>query len=227
MSKFGNVFALFLLSLVHFLPFVQVSTASPTGDLPTAPLPFGQRLESRDTRTPPGPERNTVSLSQTAKSRASKKRMLPDSSSQIRKMKLLTFKTITMITPITGAAKFLEDFFSAVALEAGGAWQSRPRKESLTIAQGPFSLSFTSMGDSIPWDFVKEIAERLWETACMGAAELFDMVYSDEGGRIAVAISLRLADDMSSSSSGTDYNREGSVPSVGTPYENPGFEPGA
>lgn len=78
-------------------------------------------------------------------------------------------------------------------------------------------MSFSSIGDAIPWPFVKGIAERLWECACLGMADLFDVIYIDEAGQVIVNISLRLADSSGSSSgSGTEF-REGSVPSVTSP----------
>ena len=218
MNKLCKVFALFCLSLIHFLFYVRVSTASPTVNPPSELFSFGQRLESQETWTPHGHEQNTISLSPTAKSRAPEKRMLTDFDPTTVQMKMLTFKTVQALTPIVGAARFLEGFYSGIALKAGGAWQSQPRQDSITITQGPVSLVLTSMGDTIPWDFVKTMAERMWEIACMGAADLFDAVYASEGGKIAVAVSLRLVDDTSGSSSGTDY-REGSVPSVGSPFD--------
>ena len=218
MNKFRNIFALFLLSIIRLLLFVGVSRSSPTVDPPSALLSSRQRLESQDIWTPRGHERNTISLSQTAKSSAFEKRVLDNFSTPTISMKMISFKTITLMTPLIGAAQFLEEFYAAVAIKAAGVWSSLPRERTLTINQGLFSLIFTSTGDTIPWSFVKEMADRLWEAACLGAAELFDAMYMDEIGRVAVAISLRLADGSSSSSSDTDY-REGSVPSVGTPYD--------
>lgn len=75
-------------------------------------------------------------------------------------------------------------------------------------------MRFYSIGDTIPWSFVKQIADRLWECAALGMTDLFDVAYIDDVGEIAVSVSLRLAD--SSSSSGTEF-REGSVPSVTSP----------
>ena len=217
MNRLCNVFALFLLSLIHF-SLVGVSTASPTVIPPNELLSSGQRLESQEIWTRRRHEQNTASFSPTAKSRAPEKRTLTDFGSTSVQMKMLTFKIVQALSPVVGAAKFLEEFYSSIAVRAGGTWQFRPRQESITITQGPVSLVLSSMGDTIPWDFVKSMAEMLWECACLGAADLFDAIYADEAGRIAVAVSLRLADDTSGSSSGTDY-REGSVPSVGSPFD--------
>ena len=73
------------------------------------------------------------------------------------------------------------------------------------------------MGDPIPWDFVKTLADRLWHCASLGFTNLFDAIYMDDLGQVAVSISLRLTDG-SSSSSDTEFQlREGSVPSVTSP----------
>ena len=86
-------------------------------------------------------------------------------------------------------------------------------------------LEFKCIGDSIPWSFVKEMADRLWEIACLGATDLFEAVYQDGAGKIAVAVSLKLLEgDSSSASVDSEFSasyREGSVPSVGSPYGNP------
>ena len=132
---------------------------------------------------------------------------------------MVTFQTVTVLTPITGAAQFLEAFYSKIAVLAAGPWQALPMRESFNLQEGPFQLVFSCMGDTIPWNFVKGMADRLLEVTRLGVAELFDAIYMDDAGKIAVAVSLRFADPTSSgSSSDTDY-REGSVPSVGSPYD--------
>ena len=75
------------------------------------------------------------------------------------------------------------------------------------------------MGDVIPWNFVTDLANLLWECACMGLTDLFEAIYTDEGQSVAVSVALRLVEGDGSSGSGSsgftaDY-REGSVPSVG------------
>ena len=128
---------------------------------------------------------------------------------------MLTLTKIGLIAPIASAARALEDFYSSIALQAAGPWQAEPRSENFSIQEGSFQLSFRSTGDTIPWDFVKEMAERLWECACLGLTHLFDAMYIDEVGQVVVSISLRLADESSSSSGG--YYREGSIESVTSP----------
>ena len=76
---------------------------------------------------------------------------------------------------------------------------------------------FSSTGDSIPWDFVKTLAERLWRCASLGFTDTFDAIYMDDLGQVAVSVSLRLTDGSSSSSDSDFQLREGSVPSVTSP----------
>lgn len=132
------------------------------------------------------------------------------------RMNMMTFTRVGLITPIVSAARALEEFYSSIAIRAAGAWTAEPVSENFSIQEGNFRLTFSSIGDPIPWTFVKDMAEKLWESACLGMADLFDVMYMDDAGQIAVSISLRLADGASSSSSGTDF-REGSVPSVTSP----------
>ena len=69
------------------------------------------------------------------------------------------------------------------------------------------------MGDTIPWTFVKEMADRMWEIVGMGATNLFEVVYVNEAQKIAVQVTLSLIEDSGGSSNDPQW-REGSVPSV-------------
>lgn len=146
-------------------------------------------------------------------------RTYPRLSSAKVQMRMVTFETVVAMAPVTNAAKFLESFYSSIAINAAGAWQALPQRDSFRIIEGPFALSFTCLGDTIPWSFVKDMADRLWECTCLGMSQLFDAVFVTDARDIAVAVSLTLMEgDGSSQSSGTEY-REGSVPSVGSPYD--------
>ena len=128
---------------------------------------------------------------------------------------MLAFTTTGLIAPIASAARALEEFYSSIAINAAGPWQANPRSKSFSIQQGSFQLALRSTGDAIPWDFVKTIAERLWECACLGMTDLFEAMYMDDAGQVAVTVALRLADDGSSSSD--TFYREGSVETVTSP----------
>ena len=144
----------------------------------------------------------------------------PGSTNQIIKMRMFAFTHFCYVTPVADAALALKEFYSSIALKAGGVWQAQPQSTRLTIKEGAFQLSFSSAGDTIPWAFVRETAERLWKCACLGMAELFDATFIDDASQVAVSIAVRLVGEGSSpgsgSGSGTDY-REGSVPSVTSP----------
>ncbi|KAL8906575.1 MAG: hypothetical protein Q9207_001959 [Kuettlingeria erythrocarpa] len=157
-------------------------------------------------------------------------------------MKYLQFKALAAITPIAPAAQALEEFYTAVAVAARDDWASRPRLSGFVYSEGGFSLAMQSWGDTIPWDFVFAMANRLWMCAAQGLPYLFDLAYSSPDGKIAVSITLRLVAEAISSVVGSngvtpsdgstptwaydlnglpgndpdqDY-REGSVPSVNT-----------
>ena len=136
-------------------------------------------------------------------------------SSGMIKMKMITFTRVGLLTPVAAAARALEDFYSSIAIKAAGVWQAEPQTDNFSIEEGSLRLTFSCIGDTIPWNFVKAMADKLWECACLGLTDLFDAVFMDDDGQVGVSISLRLSDG-SSSSSGTDF-REGSVPSVTSP----------
>jgi hypothetical protein len=152
------------------------------------------------------------------------KRMMPGFTPTMT-VKRVYFHTLTAMLPITAPAKFLEDFFSSIALKADpikGAWGSQlPQRDSLDITQGNFRLRFASIGDTIPWSFVKDFADKLWECAVMGVANLFETAYTNEGATVGVQISLTVLDQSSvasgsGSGSGQGY-REGSWESITSP----------
>ncbi|CAF9938607.1 MAG: hypothetical protein HETSPECPRED_001127 [Heterodermia speciosa] len=147
------------------------------------------------------------------------KRMMPGITPIVRQLKLNMFHFVSIrpIVPIHKAALFLEDFYAQVALSAGGVWSQSPRRYNFAIREGNFELTFRSLGDSIPWEVVKDLAERLWECAVMGLTDLFEAAYSDETGKIALKVTMSIV-DASLSSSDDDF-REGSVPSVNGPED--------
>ena len=149
------------------------------------------------------------------------KRMMPghppgNPLSVMMKMHRVHFVTITSMFPVQAAARFLEDFFAGIATRTGegGAWSELPEKSEIGFEEGNFRLSFKCFGDTIPWSFITRIAEQLWEGACLGVAELFETVYMDDAKKIGVSVILNLIED--SSGSNSPYDREGSVPSIGS-----------
>lgn len=216
MNTFHNTLALFLFPLICLLPLITLSTARPSVKPPSGFFPISQPAQSQSVWTPRSHGRDTRALSSMVRASLSEKRTPPGFDSPVTvKIKMMTYTTVGLITPVASAARALEDFYSSIAIKAGGVWQTEPTTDNFSIEEGNFRLGFSAIGDTIPWSFVKAMAERLWETACLGLTDLFDIIYMDDAGQIAVSVSLRLADG-GSSSSGTDY-REGSVPSVTSP----------
>ena len=218
MNTFHNALVLFLFSLTSLLPAVPFSTARPTVEPPRGSLSIPQSPEFQGlwTHHTRGRGRNSRVPFATIRATSMEKRTPPGYNPSTVKMNMMTFTRVGFITPIVSAARALEDFYSSIAIRAAGAWAEEPVSENFSIQEGNFRLTFSSIGDPIPWNFVKDMAEKLWECACLGMADLFDVMYMDDAGQVAVSISLRLADGASSSSSGTDF-REGSVPSVTSP----------
>ena len=135
------------------------------------------------------------------------------------------FGKVVYMTPITQAAKLLEGFFSSIAINAdpnGGKWSTLPQESVFAIQEGRFGLAFDFIGDTIPWSFVKEFADRMGEAALLGFPHLFETVFRNAAGTIAVKITLSLIEDSAGSNSPHDW-REGNVPSMnsGDPSGNP------
>ena len=148
---------------------------------------------------------------------SSHKRMYQFSPARMR-VHMVHFQSFCAIVPVASAAKWLEEFYSKIGTLAATEWAQTPETDSFAIVLGHFRLSFNSLGDTIPWTFVREVVGMMWETSVRGFAELFEVIYQDEAKRVAVIIVLDLVDDNGSSSSGDgEFWREGSVPSVTSP----------
>lgn len=213
MNAFYNKLALSLFSLICLLSIVPVSTARSITE-PSVGLPPAPGLQNA--WTPRSLKWETPALSR-FRTGPLGRRTPPGLAYPVIKMKMMTYTTVGLITPVISAARALEDFYSSIAIKAAGVWQAEPRTDHFSIEDGPFRLTFSSMGDSIPWDFVQTFAERLWRCASLGLTNVFDAMFMDDLGQAAVSISLRLIDGSSSSSDTVFQMREGSVPSVTSP----------
>ena len=219
MKTFHIMSSIFLFPLICFLSSIEISTARPNVDPSRRFHLLPQPPQSQEMIIPHSRGRTLHPTSSTVEARTFGKRMDNSLSYPPLKMKLLAFQSFAMIQPISTAARALEDFYSAIAFKASSLWATEPLRTKFSIIEGRFQLDFTCIGDTIPWNFVTEIANLLWECACMGMTDLFEAVYTDERQRIAVSIALRLLEgDPNSASSDSDFiasYREGSVPSVG------------
>ena len=215
MNAFHNVVVLSILSLLCLLPILTVSTARSTTGPPAEFFPIPKPRHSQGAWIPRSQGREASALSSTFSTGSLRKRTPPDFNYSSVRMRLISFTYAGLLTPVVSAAKALEIFYSSIALKAAGPWQAEPQSDTIAIEDGPFRLTLASIGDTIPWDIVKTMAERLWQCASLGFTDMFDAMYMDDSGQVALTISLRLVEG-SSSSSDTDF-RDGSVPSVISP----------
>ena len=111
-------------------------------------------------------------------------------------------------------AKKLELFYMDIAYNAQHEWAKLPRMNTFYLDNEHLRLSFKSIGDTIPWEVVSDLAARLFECARRGMTDLFEAVYMDDAGSIGLRISLEVVAGSSDESGNT---REGSVPSFISP----------
>lgn len=147
---------------------------------------------------------------------------------QTIKMKQLHFKQLGIAILSTSSdfteairetTRKLENFYMDIAYKAQDEWPQQPQVQSFDVNQGEVRLSFYCKGDTIPWAFVKNIAERLWESAALGLADLFEVIYSDDTGTVSVMIVLDVINRSSDGSTSGSGLREGSVPSITSPKD--------
>ena len=220
MSTSHKISALLFLSVICFLSLIGVSTPRPTVEPPPSQLQWiPQPRELQGLWTPHSHGRDTRAPSLRVVASLSEKRMIPNHNHPLVAMKMVAFQSLGIIYPILNAAKFLEDFYSGIAIKASTVWKTEPRRNYLTIDQGPFRLTISSMGGTISWQWLQTISDELWETAALGMAQFFHAYYADDGRTFGIAISLKFIDGAESSSGysvGSSDWREGSVPSVGS-----------
>lgn len=220
MSTSHKISALSFLSAICFLSLIGVSTPRPTGEPPPSQLQWiPQPRQLQGLWTPHSYGRETQAPPLRVGASMSEKRTMPNHNHRLVKMKIIGFQSMGVIYPIAGAAKFLEDFYSNIAIKASTVWKTETRRDYLTIDQGPFRLTINSIGDTISWEWVQAVADSLWESAALGMAEFFQAYYATDSGMVGTAISLKFVDGAESSSGysvGSSDWREGSVPSVGS-----------
>lgn len=147
------------------------------------------------------------------------KRMMPSfpssSSAGPSRLHQAHFVSFTIITPVATAARVLGDFYAEIATLASTVWASTPELSEFAWTQGSFRLNFKCIGDTIPWTFVKNMAEMLWKAACLQATDLFEVIYMDEFQKVGVKVWLEII--QRSGSDPTNGDREGSPPSITSP----------
>ena len=143
------------------------------------------------------------------------KRMMPGFPRPgMNRMLMARFHAFTVLTPIDAAARALEDFYAEIATKASTVWATQPQLSDFACRLGNIRINFKCIGDTIPWSFVKELADRLWECACLQFTEVFEVFYTSPDSRIAVKVWLEILTPSGSDSN--DY-REDSPPSITSP----------
>ncbi|KAL8870215.1 MAG: hypothetical protein Q9174_003688 [Haloplaca sp. 1 TL-2023] len=164
----------------------------------------------------------------------------------VTKMQMMQFHTLAALYPVQQAAAALVGFYQNLANAAMGEWSRTPRLMGFQFSDPRFGFSIyvSSLGDTIPWDVVAEMALRLKECAMRGLPYLLNLSYGSRDQRILLQIAVRLfgaaVKELTSDlvpwvvepnglpgdnliSGEVDY-REGSVPSVESGYTGTGFD---
>ena len=215
MKIFGRCVFLVTLSLALLFLHVIGSTAWPTRQDGTQTPSLSPMSSSRsglysiDTL----PERGLAPYKASAGS--IHKRMMPNFSRNTGLVHRVSFTSFSLITPIATAARALEEFYAEVAVKASTIWATLPQRQAMNLQLGHFRLNFQCVGDTIPWNFVKQLADSLWECACHQFTDLFEVIYMDSLQKIAVKVWLEIVEHSSGDSN--DGVREGSVPSITSP----------
>ncbi|KAL8682103.1 MAG: hypothetical protein Q9186_001808 [Xanthomendoza sp. 1 TL-2023] len=136
-------------------------------------------------------------------------------------MQKVLFTVLGSLTPVPAAVRRMENLYIDVVQAALGEWSRTPRMPGFYYSDDVFALAMQCQGGVIPWEFVAEIADMLWESTVRGSTLLFSMLYSSPDRDVMVQISLTLMQAAVGSggpgtgtSSGDTNWREGSVPSV-------------
>ncbi|KAL8820182.1 MAG: hypothetical protein Q9223_001541 [Gallowayella weberi] len=141
-------------------------------------------------------------------------------------MQKVMYTAFASITPLPQVIRRLEELYINIIEACMDEWAKTPRMPGFYFSDDVFAFAMSCQGGVIPWEFVQEVADMLWESTARGSTALFAMVYSSPNRDVLIKISLTLMQHQLEAASGqpgtgtggsTDTNwREGSVPSVGS-----------
>lgn len=219
-----------LSELLLFVLIFTAATARPTVDFVTRDLFLNRSPPRPDTPSPQSFAHDAQNQHAALKVGNLHARMMPGVTPvmQTIKMKHLHFTKlgVALLSAKTDFAEamrettqMLENFYFDIAYKAQDEWSQLPQMQSFNVddPSGRVRLSFSCIGDTIPWSFVKAMAERLWQSATLGMAELFEVMYASDDSTIGVRITLDLIEGLSSGAG--SRTREGSVPSITSPKD--------
>ena len=124
----------------------------------------------------------------------------------------LNFKHLAMITPVSLAASFLEDFYDLIALKIEtGVWNSEGPLHFVTFTRWNFHLSFYSYEEAVPWDFIQNFAIEMSDYAAKGFTTAFEATFqANKASReVYVTVALKLMDTMQQSGDGSSESTSG------------------
>lgn len=108
-------------------------------------------------------------------------------------IKLVHPKTHSYILPAAVAVVRMREFFDAVAWEATHYWPGiREQSALFTVTQGPFQLTISCLGGTVPWPVLASAARRFSLLTIHLFVYTFDAYYMDIDTSMTVAFSLRL-----------------------------------
>ena len=112
------------------------------------------------------------------------------------KISLTYSKVYGSIMPVFLASEMLRDFFIAVAREARNTWISRPESALFTVTQGPFQLTVSCLGSTLPWPVLGMAAEKFSDYADHLFVNTFDAFYTEIASKISIGFSLRILEGL-------------------------------
>ncbi|KAL8824647.1 MAG: hypothetical protein Q9191_004911 [Dirinaria sp. TL-2023a] len=107
----------------------------------------------------------------------------------------IQFKHVAMITPVSVAARYLEDFYDVIALNIEtGAWTAREPLHFIIFQQWNFKLTFFSYAQAVPWDFIQNFVIEMSDYAAKGFTSQYDAQFGAETatGQVLVNVWFRL-----------------------------------
>ena len=121
----------------------------------------------------------------------------------------VNFKHLAMITPVTLAARFLEDFYDLIALKIEtGVWASEGPLHFIAFTRWNFQLSFFSYAEAVPWDFIQNFAIEMSDYAAKGFTTAFEATFGANraSGQVYVSVILKLMDTARENGNGAMFS---------------------
>lgn len=109
----------------------------------------------------------------------------------------IKFQLLAMITPISMASLYLEDFYDNIALKIEtGYWNAVSPRHLVTFERWNFQLTFFSYAETVPWDFIQNFVIEMSEYAAKGFTSSYEATFGamKATGEVYISVTLRLLD---------------------------------